>query len=63
MLKYGVMVDGDEKCRTREMDNRMEKKSEVSSIGHRKVVMNRRSQVARKKNRSGMRTTYPKILS
>lgn len=40
MLKYGVMVDWDEKCRAWEMDNRMEKKSEVSSIRGEEVVMN-----------------------
>ena len=59
MLKYGVMVNEDAKCRTRERDNRMEKKSEVSSIGSRKVVLNRRSQVAMEKNRSEMRTNCP----
>ncbi len=59
MLKYGVMVDWDEKARAWEKDNRREKKSEVSSIGSRKVVLNRRSQVAREKNRSEMRIDCP----
>jgi hypothetical protein len=40
MLKYGVMVDWDEKCRAWEKDNRMEKKSEISSIRGGEVVMN-----------------------
>ena len=32
MLKYGVMVDWDEKCRTWERENRAENKSEVSRV-------------------------------
>jgi len=32
MLKYGVMVDWDEKCRAGERENRAEKKSEVSRV-------------------------------
>lgn len=59
MLKYGMMVDGDEKCRAWEKDNRMEKNSEVSLIGHRKVVMNRGSQVAKEEKESGIKTKCP----
>lgn len=42
MLKYGVMVDWDEKCRAWERD-RIEKKSEVSVIGGREVVINKKN--------------------
>lgn len=38
MLKYGVMVEWDEKCRACERDNRMEKKNEVSLIRVKELV-------------------------
>jgi hypothetical protein len=59
MLKYGVMMEWDEKCRAWERKSRREKKSEVSSVGSRKVVLNRKSQVANEKNRSLMTTNCP----
>ena len=40
MLKYGVMVDWDEKCRAWERENRREKKSEVSLILVKEPVIN-----------------------
>ena len=39
MLKYGVMVDWDEKCRAWERDNRMEKKSEAALTGGKEIVV------------------------
>jgi hypothetical protein len=38
MLKYGVMVDWDEKSRAWERENRREKKSEVSLIRVKELV-------------------------
>ncbi|MGB8657695.1 MAG: gas vesicle protein [Candidatus Zixiibacteriota bacterium] len=50
MLKYGVMVDWDEKSRAWERGRRTEKKSEVSSVENRKMVLSRRSQAVKRTN-------------